>query len=124
MKVPMPLIASSDHGPWDYEFETLEDGDPYATIKAGDCGLGDLGAEGGFQLHGIMTEAHARLLTSAPRLQAALEHLEWRARVIMDESDGEKSPSLGALESLADAAALARDEICKVKGEDHGTHHD
>jgi hypothetical protein len=47
-------------------------------------------------------------VTDAHVLVEALQHLEWRARVIMDECDGECSPSINALNKLSQAVLRAQ----------------
>ncbi len=102
-------------GPWTWLNEPYDDGKPYITIEAGDGLHG--GNDCGFWFQGIMSEANARLIASAPELLAALEAMiePW------SEHDAARLSGLagyGALDEQHRTAILnARAAIAKAKGE-------
>ena len=87
-------------GPWTWRNEPYDDGKPYIHIEAGDGFHG--GNDRGFCFQGIMSEANARLIVSAPELLAALESV--LALAVIEYADM----------SMFDRARAA---IAKAKGE-------
>ncbi len=99
-------------GPWTWRNEPFDDGTPFFVITAG---IGFFGSHStlpsGFCASGIMSEANARLIASAPELLAALEAMmqgaEWAP-----SGDNTRFVS-----PASDVAKAARAAIAKVKGE-------